>query len=64
MKGVLIRRVDPSAPASAVLKQFDILLAFDGVEISKWAPVLRGVHGHGVDLLPKAFRLPAWAAAQ
>ncbi|KAI8465037.1 MAG: trypsin-like cysteine/serine peptidase domain-containing protein [Monoraphidium minutum] len=34
MKGVLIRRVDPTAPVSKVLKQFDILLAFDGVAIA------------------------------
>jgi hypothetical protein len=34
MKGVLIRRVDPTAPASAALRQFDILLAFDGVDIA------------------------------
>jgi hypothetical protein len=34
MKGVLVRRVDPTAPASAQVKQFDILLSFDGVPIA------------------------------
>ncbi|GAB4815905.1 hypothetical protein N2152v2_002951 [Parachlorella kessleri] len=32
-RGVLIRRVEPTSAASAVLKQGDILLAFDRVEI-------------------------------
>ncbi|KIY95877.1 hypothetical protein MNEG_12084 [Monoraphidium neglectum] len=34
MKGVLVRRVDPTAPVSKVLRQFDILMAFDGVAIA------------------------------
>jgi S1-C subfamily serine protease len=33
-KGVLIRRVEPTSPASQVLKQYDILLSFDGVDIA------------------------------
>ncbi|KAG8488116.1 hypothetical protein CXB51_018266 [Gossypium anomalum] len=33
-KGVRIRRVDPAAPESGVLKSSDILLSFDGVDIA------------------------------
>lgn len=33
--GVLVRRVEPTAPASAVLAQGDVLLAFDDVDIGK-----------------------------
>ncbi|KAI8017416.1 Protease Do-like 9 [Camellia lanceoleosa] len=33
-KGVRIRRVDPTAPESAVLKPSDIILSFDGVDIA------------------------------
>lgn len=33
-KGVLIRRIEPTAPCSKVLKQYDILLSFDGVDIA------------------------------
>ena len=33
-KGVLIRRVEPTAPVSKVLAQYDILMAFDGVDIA------------------------------
>lgn len=33
-KGVLIRRIEPTAPASKVLKKGDILLSFDGVAIA------------------------------
>jgi hypothetical protein len=29
-QGVLIRRVEPTAPEGAALKQWDILMAFDG----------------------------------
>lgn len=32
-RGVLVRRVEPTSAASAVLQQGDILLSFDGVEI-------------------------------
>ena len=34
LKGVRIRRVDPTAPESAVLKPSDIILSFDGVDIA------------------------------
>ncbi|KAI7996031.1 Protease Do-like 9 [Camellia lanceoleosa] len=41
-KGVRIRRVDPTAPESAVLKPSDIILSFDGVDIANdgtgWQP--------------------------
>lgn len=33
-KGVRIRRVDPTAPESEVLKPSDIILSFDGVDIA------------------------------
>ncbi|MBA0732210.1 hypothetical protein Gogos_016315, partial [Gossypium gossypioides] len=33
-KGVRIRRVDPTAPESGVLKSSDIVLSFDGVDIA------------------------------
>ncbi|KAK9829857.1 hypothetical protein WJX72_008281 [[Myrmecia] bisecta] len=33
-KGVLVRRVEPTSPASKILKKGDILLSFDGVDIS------------------------------
>jgi hypothetical protein len=33
-KGVLIRRIEPTAPVSKVLSQYDILQAFDGTEIA------------------------------
>jgi hypothetical protein len=33
-KGVLIRRIEPTAPVSKVLSQYDILQAFDGMEIA------------------------------
>ncbi|XVF54161.1 hypothetical protein PTKIN_Ptkin05aG0158700 [Pterospermum kingtungense] len=33
-KGVRIRRVDPTAPESTVLKSSDIMLSFDGVDIA------------------------------
>lgn len=33
-KGVRIRRVDPTAPESNVLKPSDIILSFDGVDIA------------------------------
>lgn len=33
-KGVRIRRVDPTAPESQVLKPSDIILSFDGVDIA------------------------------
>lgn len=33
-KGVRIRRVDPTAPESQVLKPSDIILSFDGVNIA------------------------------
>ncbi|OMO81557.1 Peptidase S1 [Corchorus capsularis] len=33
-KGVRIRRVDPTAPESGVLKSSDIILSFDGVDIA------------------------------
>ncbi|XP_022767576.1 protease Do-like 9 isoform X2 [Durio zibethinus] len=33
-KGVRIRRVDPTAPESGVLKSSDIMLSFDGVDIA------------------------------
>lgn len=33
-KGVRIRRVDPTAPESQVLKPSDIILSFDGVHIA------------------------------
>jgi hypothetical protein len=29
-QGVLVRRVEPTAPEGAALKQWDILMAFDG----------------------------------
>ena len=33
-KGVLIRRIEPTAPVSKSLKKGDILLSFDGVNIA------------------------------
>eukprot|EP00879_Flechtneria_rotunda_P019848 GHRR01020862.1.p1 GENE.GHRR01020862.1~~GHRR01020862.1.p1 ORF type:complete len:209 (+),score=58.91 GHRR01020862.1:1813-2439(+) len=33
-KGVLIRRVEPTAPLHKVAQQYDILLSFDGVDIA------------------------------
>lgn len=33
-KGVLIRRIEPTAPVSKSLKKGDILLSFDGVDIA------------------------------
>ena len=33
-KGVRIKRIDPSAPESQVLKPSDIILSFDGVDIA------------------------------
>lgn len=33
-KGVLIRRIEPTAPANKVLKKGDILLSFDGIDIA------------------------------
>lgn len=33
-KGVRIRRIDPTAPESQVLKPSDIILSFDGVDIA------------------------------
>lgn len=33
-KGVRIRRIDPTSPESKVLKQSDIILSFDGVDIA------------------------------
>jgi hypothetical protein len=33
-KGVLIRRVEPTAPAHAAVAAYDILLSFDGIDIS------------------------------
>lgn len=33
LKGVYVRRVEPTAPAAAVVRAGDVLLAFDGVEI-------------------------------
>jgi hypothetical protein len=33
-KGVLIRRVEPTAPAHAAVGAYDILLSFDGIDIS------------------------------
>ncbi len=33
-KGVLIRRVEPTAPVNKSLKKGDILLSFDGVDIA------------------------------
>lgn len=33
-KGVRIRRIDPTAPESEVLKPSDIILSFDGVDIA------------------------------
>ena len=33
-KGVRIRRVDPTAPESKVLKPSDVILSFDGVDIA------------------------------
>ncbi|WIA23171.1 hypothetical protein OEZ86_010064 [Tetradesmus obliquus] len=33
-KGVLVRRVEPTAPAHAAVAAYDILLSFDGVDIS------------------------------
>lgn len=32
-RGVLVRRIEPTSPVAAVLKQGDVLLAFDGVDI-------------------------------
>lgn len=33
-KGVLIRRVEPTSPASQALQKGDVLLSFDGVNIA------------------------------
>ena len=33
-KGVLVRRIEPTAPANKVLKKGDILLSFDGVQLA------------------------------
>ena len=33
-KGVRIRRVDPTAPESQVLKPSDVILSFDGIDIA------------------------------
>lgn len=33
-KGVRIRRIDPTAPESKVLKPSDVILSFDGVDIA------------------------------
>ena len=33
-KGVLIRRIEPTAPVHKVLKKGDILLSFDGIDIA------------------------------
>ena len=33
-KGVRVRRIDPTAPESKVLKPSDIILSFDGVDIA------------------------------
>lgn len=33
-KGVRIRRIDPTAPESKVLKPSDVILSFDGVNIA------------------------------
>ena len=33
-KGVLIRRIEPTAPSNKFLKKGDILLSFDGVDIA------------------------------
>ena len=33
-KGVRIRRIDPTAPESDLLKPSDIILSFDGVDIA------------------------------
>lgn len=33
-KGVLIRRIEPTAPVNKVLKKGDILLSFDGIDIA------------------------------
>lgn len=35
-QGVLIRRVEPTAPEGAALKQWDILMAFDGEASLTW----------------------------
>lgn len=34
MKGVRIRRIEPTAPESHVLKPSDVILSFDGVKIA------------------------------
>ena len=33
-KGVLIRRVEPTSPASKALQKEDVLLSFDGIDIA------------------------------
>lgn len=33
-KGVRIRRIDPTAPESKVLKPSDVILSFDGIDIA------------------------------
>lgn len=43
-KGVRIRRVEPTAPASKNLQASDILLSFDDIDIAN--------DGTGTDLLP------------
>jgi S1-C subfamily serine protease len=41
LSGVLVNRVQPTSPTARVMKKGDVLLAFDGVKIAKWA------HGGG-----------------
>ena len=33
-KGVLVRRVEPTAPSNKVLRKGDILLSFDGIQLA------------------------------
>ena len=75
-RGVLVARVDPTAPAAAVLRRGDVILAFDGVEVSSdgTVPFRRGERiafsylvsqkfvGDSVDLL--VLRAPPGALAE
>lgn len=45
-KGVRVRRVDPTAPESKVLRPSDVILSFDGVDIANDGT------GNNVNLLP------------
>ncbi|KAK4264306.1 hypothetical protein QN277_025505 [Acacia crassicarpa] len=46
IKGIRIKRIDPSAPAYGVLKPSDVILSFDGVDVANDGTVLFRPRGH------------------